>query len=211
MITRILSFLFTVSLVFAAVCGERGEAQSQDTYTVRSGDSLWEIAQRYRLELDVIIRANPQFANPDLIYPGDKVRLPLSSIKIASASVEDQVLQMVNQERTNYGLSPLTANWQLARVARFKSEDMRDSRYFDHHSPQYGSPFDMMKNFQIIYTAAGENIAAGQTTAEEVMRGWMDSPGHRENILNPQFTQMGIGYAQGGEMGHYWTQMLIHP
>ena len=83
---------------------------------------------------------------------------------------------------------------------------MKNKNYFDHNSPTYGSPFDMMKSFGISYTSAGENIAMGQTTPEQVVQAWMDSQGHRENIMNPSFTQIGVGYVASG---NYWTQMFI--
>ncbi len=191
--------------VFAAAAQP---APDTDVYIVKPGDSLWKIAVKYQVGLSEIIRANPQFANPHLIYPGNKVTVPLLS---AVKAIENQVVALVNRERTNRGLRPLAANWQLARVARIKSQDMRDRRYFSHQSPTYGSPFQMMRSFGISYTSAGENIAAGQKTAADVMRGWMNSPGHRQNILNPQFTQIGVGYAKGGSYGTYWTQMFIRP
>jgi uncharacterized YkwD family protein len=86
---------------------------------------------------------------------------------------------------------------------------MIDKNYFSHTSPTYGSPFDMMKNFGITYSTAGENIAAGQATPKEVVNAWMNSEGHRKNILSSQFTEIGVGYAKGGSYGHYWTQMFI--
>jgi len=104
------------------------------------------------------------------------------------------------------GLSPLSLSPQLSRVARAKSQDMKDKKYFDHTSPTYGSPFEMMKAFGISYSIAGENIAKGQPTPEAVVKAWMNSPGHRANILNPAFTQIGVGYVGGA---HYWTQMFI--
>ena len=83
---------------------------------------------------------------------------------------------------------------------------MKDNNYFDHNSPTYGSPFDMMKQFGISYTSAGENIAQGQQTPEEVVEAWMNSQGHRENIMNASFTHIGVGYV---ESGNYWTQQFI--
>ena len=94
----------------------------------------------------------------------------------------------------------------LRNVARIKSTDMRTNGYFSHTSPTYGSPFDMMKQFGISYTAAGENIAQGYATPEAVVKGWMNSSGHRANILSSNFTHIGIGYDNNG---HYWTQMFI--
>lgn len=185
-------------------------AQPSDTatYTVQPGDSLWKISVKYQVGLSEIIGANPQFPNPHLIYPGDKVKVPLfTQVK----AVEYQVVKLVNQERAKYGLRPLSVNWQLSRVARYKSADMRDKGYFSHTSPTYGSPFVMMKSFRVSYSTAGENIAAGQTTAAAVMQSWMNSPGHRQNILNGSFTQIGVGYATGGSYRFYWTQMFIRP
>ena len=179
-------------------------AAETDTYTVVKGDSLWKIAVKYQVGLSEIIAANPQFENPDLIYPGQKVYVPLNDEEILS--YEEQVINFVNEVRAQYGLNKLTANWQLSRVARYKSQDMHDNGYFSHTSPVYGSPFDMIKNFGISYRTAGENIARGQRTPQEVMSDWMNSSGHRANILNASFTQIGVGYVSDG---NYWTQMFI--
>ncbi len=122
---------------------------------------------------------------------------------------ERKVVELVNQERVQRGLAPLKVDVELSKVARVKSEDMRDNRYFSHDSPTYGSPFDMMRKFGIQYRAAGENIAAGYPTPEAAVKGWMNSSGHRANILSSQFTHIGVGYAKGGPYGHYWTQQFI--
>lgn len=123
-------------------------------------------------------------------------------------SIEQQVLDLVNKERTANGLNALTLNVEVSKVAQMKSEDMRDKNYFSHTSPTYGSPFEMLKKFNVKYTYAGENIAKGQKTPEAVVNAWMNSEGHRANILNPNYTQMGIGYALKGSTP-YWTQMFI--
>ncbi len=119
---------------------------------------------------------------------------------------EKQVVDLVNSERAANGLAPLTLNEKLCGVARTKSQDMKNLGYFSHTSPTYGSPFDMMKSFGISYRTAGENIAMGQRTPQEVVNAWMNSAGHRANILNPSFTQIGVGYVADG---NYWTQMFI--
>ena len=119
---------------------------------------------------------------------------------------EKRVVELVNEIRVENGLSPLTLNSKLSNVARLKSQDMKDKNYFSHTSPTYGSPFDMMKQFGISYRSAGENIAMGYATPEAVVNGWMNSPGHRANILNSSFKQIGVGYVAGG---NYWTQMFI--
>ena len=112
----------------------------------------------------------------------------------------------MNEIRAQNGLKALTYNWELSRVARYKSQDMKENRYFSHTSPVYGTPFQMMKNFGITYRSAGENIAYGYTSPQAVVNAWMNSSGHRENILNASFTQIGVGYVADG---NYWTQMFI--
>ncbi|WLD94597.1 CAP domain-containing protein [Alkalihalobacillus sp. AL-G] len=167
---------------------------------------MWKIALRYQVGVSEIINANPQIENPNLIYPGQRLNIPeLNGVK----SIEAQVVELVNQERAKYGLQPLQENWELSRVARFKSKDMIQQNYFSHTSPTYGSPFKMMSDFGISYRAAGENIAAGQRTPEQVVNTWMNSEGHRRNILSSRYTEIGVGYAEGGSYGHYWTQMFI--
>ena len=119
---------------------------------------------------------------------------------------ERQVVDLVNVQRARSGLQPLTLDAELCRFARVKSQDMHDNRYFDHNSPTYGSPFDMMRSFGITYASAGENIAMGYSTPEAVVSAWMNSDGHRANILSSKFALLGVGYvADGG----YWTQWFI--
>ena len=125
------------------------------------------------------------------------------------AAYQQEVVNLVNKERAKYGLSALKSNASLANVATIKSQDMIDKNYFDHTSPTYGSPFDMMKQFGISYKTAGENIAMGQKTPTEVVNAWMNSPGHRANILNENFTQIGVGVAKNSKGQLYWTQMFI--
>ncbi|MBK5463118.1 MULTISPECIES: CAP domain-containing protein [unclassified Peribacillus] len=122
------------------------------------------------------------------------------------SAFEQQVVKLTNAERAKQGLAALKIDTELSKVARLKSQDMKDKNYFDHNSPTYGSPFDMMKKFGISYTSAGENIAQGQKTPEEVVEAWMNSQGHRENIMNSSFTHIGVGYV---ESGNYWTQQFI--
>ncbi|KHF39843.1 CAP domain-containing protein [Halalkalibacter okhensis] len=119
---------------------------------------------------------------------------------------EQRVIELTNTERRNNGLSDLQADAALSNVARVKSTDMQENNYFSHTSPTYGSPFDMIRDFDISYQAAGENIAQGQRSPEEVVQAWMNSQGHRENILNGSFTHIGVGHV---ENGNYWTQLFI--
>lgn len=197
-----LGIILAVSPIFMP----KVEAQGTNVHVVQKGESMWKISVKYQIGLSEIIRANPTVKNPSLIYPNQKLNIPnIDNVK----NVENQVLSIVNQERAKAGLKPLEMDWELERVARTKSQDMADKGYFSHQSPTYGSPFDMMKQFGINYRSAGENIASGQTTPQDVMVSWMNSQGHRENILKPEYTHIGVGYYRGGSYGHMWTQMFI--
>lgn len=179
-------------------------ASATATHTVVAGDSMWKIAVKYQVGLSELKGANPHIANPNLIYPGQVINIP--TVDTSVSSYEREVVRLVNAERAKRGLNELTYDWQLSRVARYKSQDMRDNNYFSHTSPTYGSPFQMMKNFGISYRTAGENIAKGQATPAAVVNAWMNSSGHRANILNSSFTHIGVGYVADGR---YWTQMFV--
>ena len=122
------------------------------------------------------------------------------------SAYEQEVVTLVNAERARYGLSALTLDETLCGYARVKSQDMHDQGYFSHTSPTYGSPFDMMRSFGVSYRSAGENIAMGYSTPEAVVAAWMNSAGHRANILSANYTTLGVGYV---EDGGYWTQWFI--
>lgn len=179
-------------------------AAASTTHTVAPGDSMWKIAVKYEVGLSEIKNANPHITNPDLIYPGQIITIP--GIDSTITEFENEVVRLVNEKRAENGLSKLTADWELSRVARYKSQDMKDNNYFSHTSPIYGSPFDMIKNFGISYRTAGENIAKGQSTPQAVVNAWMNSSGHRANILNASFKKIGVGFVKNGK---YWTQMFI--
>jgi len=134
---------------------------------------------------------------------------PVTTPSTDFSSYQQQVLDLVNAERTKRGLSPLTLDSNLSSVATKKSQDMATKNYFSHTSPTYGSPFDMMNKFGISYRSAGENIAKGQRTPQEVVTAWMNSEGHRKNILSSDFTKLGVGIAKDSNGTIYWTQMFI--
>ncbi len=121
----------------------------------------------------------------------------------------NKILNLVNQEREKVGLSLLSLNDELCAVAQMKAEDMAENNYFSHNSPAYGSAFDMMKEYNINYMAAGENIAKGQRSADFVMRSWMRSQGHRNNILREKYEEIGVGYAVNEKGIAYWVQLFI--
>jgi uncharacterized YkwD family protein len=198
---------------------------------VKSGDTIWSIAKRYHINFHELKDLNKVlFEDLDLIYPKDKVDLPnyehgqstesnssndeietgnnkVEKVDFSSEALE--VLRLVNEERKKQGLNELILNHTLNGVATKKAEDMRDNNYFSHQSPQYGSPFEMLQRFGVHYSSAGENIAAGQKTAQNVMTDWMNSSGHRANILNKNYTELGVGYVEGGTYGTYWVQLFV--
>ena len=133
---------------------------------------------------------------------------PVTTTQTTSAlsAYEQKVVDLTNQERAKNGLPALKVDLTLSKMAREKSRDMSANGYFSHTSPTYGSPFDMMKKYGISYRYAGENIAMGQRTPEEVVKAWMNSEGHRKNILSPNFNYIGVGYVS---QGNYWTQEFI--
>ena len=199
---KITVFIFSIVAVFMLLCISASAAGV--THTVVRGDTLWKIAVKYEVGLSEIKSANTHIKNYDLIYPGQVINIPVTDTSVTS--YEREVVRLVNIERTKAGLNELSHDWELSRVARIKSQDMKDNKYFSHQSPTYGSPFQMMKSFGIPYRSAGENIARGQATPQAVVNAWMNSSGHRANILNSSFTHIGVGYVANGK---YWTQMFI--
>lgn len=196
--------LFTLFLITLLILPALLLPTSAASHTVVSGDSLWKIAVQYQIGISELKQANPQIQNFDLIYPGQILAIP--TLDSTATDYEQEVIRLVNEIRAENGLNALTYDWELSRVARYKSQDMKDNRYFSHTSPVYGSPFQMIRNFGISFRSAGENIAKGYATPQAVVNGWMNSSGHRANILNAAYTRIGVGYVAGG---NYWTQMFI--
>lgn len=238
-------------------------AASAASYQVANQDTMWSISQKCGVSLTSLIKANSQIANPNVIWSGMIIQLPVkqptattpttptapvktpattptapaetpattpaapvttpaekpatttpsqgtttpTSGSVGNATQQayaNQVVDLVNQERAKAGLSALVIDSKLAQMAMDKAVDMYNNNYFDHNSPTYGSPFNMMKTYGISYTYAGENIAKGQRTPQEVMTAWMNSQGHRENILNANYTKIGVSYYNGE-----WVQEFI--
>lgn len=175
-------------------------------YRVRRNETMWGISKKFGIDLSQLLNENPQIKDPSTVKEGQNISVPNPS---DSNNEEDKVLELVNRERANRGLQLLKGNSELKRVARKKCQDMINKNYFAHESPTYGSPFKMMESEGIRFTAAGENIAMGQPTAEQVMSAWMNSPGHRNNILSPAYTDLGVGVAKDKNGNLYWTQLFI--
>lgn len=220
---------FVASVAFALCLAVAAPASASTQYTVQQGDSLWKIARQFKISFIEILKANHLLSNPSLIYPKQVIQLPQnagvetnnhsdsdniqqgndSARQGTTSALETAVLNLVNQERQKAGLNPLTMSDKLVNLAEMKAQDMAQNNYFSHTSPTYGSPFEMLQKYGVSYRSAGENIAAGQTTAEAVMQDWMNSSGHRANILNSSYTEIGVGYFAGNKYRTEWVQLFI--
>lgn len=219
-------YVFLVTLVF----GFASQSSASTIYTVQKGDSLWTIAKQFKVSFKDILHENRKLADVHMIFPNQKIVLPngstgtgttehsesdniaqgnSSAIAGSVDAKEEAVVRLVNQERAKQGLQPLTLSSKLTDLAEMKAEDMASKNYFSHTSPTYGTPFQMLQQYGVSYKSAGENIAAGQKSAEEVMKAWMNSSGHRANILNSSYTEIGVGYYGGGSYGTEWVQLFI--
>ena len=198
---KYLNFVVCTAVIAAMVVPT---VHAASAYTVVLGDTMWKIAVKNEIGVSEIKNANPQVSDPDLIYPGQVLNVPEIDEDVLQFELE--VIRLVNEIRASNGLSELKYNWELCRVARYKSQDMKDKRYFSHTSPTYGSPFKMISDFGLTYRSAGENIARGMSSPKTVVDAWMNSSGHRANILNSSYTEIGVGYVAEG---NYWTQMFI--
>lgn len=199
----ILSLLLLFSAAIPAYAADQGRCRAQSR--------LWQyVCDRFSFGCGTPASCVPsepdeptQPSEPDEPSVPDAPTQPSAG---AASSYEQEVVTLVNAERAKYGLAALTLDETLCSYARVKSQDMHDNGYFSHESPTYGSPFAMMQSFGVSYRAAGENIAMGYSSPEAVVSAWMDSAGHRANILSDSYTSIGVGYvADGG----YWTQWFV--
>lgn len=156
----------------------------------------------------VIKPPTPTPTQPQVPVPSTPAPVPTPQPTTGLSTEESKMVNLVNQARIGQGIKPLSVNQQLATLARKKSQDMVTNNYFSHNSPTYGSPFDMMKSAGVTYRTAGENIA-GASTTETAHQNLMNSPGHKANILNTNFTEVGIGIVKGSAYGNIFTQMFI--
>lgn len=176
---------------------------------VFAGVGDWYIVQ---VEGDYVGAVSKKYVKP--IYPqtsssGGKTSSSGTGTTTATLSADEQeVFNLINQQRANNGLAALKVDSEVQRVARIKAQDMVNNNYFDHNSPTYGSPFDMLKSFKISYKSAGENIA-GNNNNSAAVTAWMNSPGHKANILNSSFNYTGVGVVNGSKYGKIYVQMFI--
>ena len=131
-----------------------------------------------------------------------------SNTNTAMTADEKEVFDLINKQRTQNGLSALKLDTETLRVARIKAQDMVDNNYFSHNSPTYGTPFQMLNSFKISYKTAGENIA-GNSSNSAAVTAWMNSSGHKANILNSSFNYTGIGVVKGSKYGKIYVQLFL--
>ena len=194
-------------------------------YTVHQGDFLSSIAQKFygdgsEASWRIIYAANKDKIGPDptKLQPGMVLFIPAKdSGRVDPSDFVHQVFELVNQERSRAGLAALTLNSQLCQSAQAHSQDMADHNFMGHNGSDGSTPWDRMHQAGYQFSHAGENCAAGAATPEAVMSMWMNetppNDGHRQNILSPNFRDIGVGYAyqQASQYGHYWTQDFASP
>lgn len=176
---------------------------------VFAGVGNWYIVQ---VEGDYVGAVSKQYVKP--IYPSSTGGGGSSSGGTTTDNIskltsdELEVFNLINAQRTKNGLSALKIDSEVQNVARIKAQDMVNNNYFSHNSPIYGSPFDMLKSFKVSYKTAGENIA-GNSSNSAAVNAWMNSSGHKANILNSSFNYTGIGVVKGSKYGKIYVQMFI--
>ena len=179
---------------------------------VFAGVGNWYIVQ---VEGDYVGAVSKQYVKP--IYPSaktgstSKTTEDSGNSKTITSSMnadEQEVFDLINKQRADNGLVALKSDAEIQRIARIKAQDMIDNNYFSHSSPTYGSPFDMLKKFGVSYKTAGENIAGNSSNSEAVIA-WMNSSGHRANILNSSYNYTGIGVVTGSKYGKIYVQMFV--
>lgn len=187
-------------------------AKKNEYIRVFAGVGNWYIVQ---VEGDYVGAVNKKYVKP--IYPNstDSEKNSQNSTNNTTgantyslSADEKEVFSLINQQRANNGLSALKIDEEVQKVARIKAQDMVNNNYFSHNSPTYGSPFDMLKSFKVSYSTAGENIA-GNSNNSAAVNAWMNSPGHKANILNDTFKFTGIGVVTSSKYGKIYVQMFI--
>ena len=183
---------------------------NKDEYIrVFAGIGSWYVVQ---VNGDYIGAVSSKYVKP--IYPNSSSTQNNSTTPSTSTSSTDltqdelETFNLVNQQRTNNGLSALKIDNEVQRVARIKAQDLVDNNYFDHNSPTYGTPFQMLKSFGITYKSAGENIA-GNSSNSAAVTAWMNSSGHRANILNSSYNYTGLAVVSSPKYGKIYVQMFI--
>ena len=180
-------------------------AKKNDYIRVFAGIGNWYVVQ---VDGDYVGVVTKQYVKP--IYPETTTSKSTTNTSTNTnlSSDEQEVFDLINKQRTNNGLAALKIDDEVQRVARIKAQDMVNNNYFSHTSPTYGSPFDMLKSFKVSYKTAGENIA-GNSSNSGAVNAWMNSSGHKANILNNSFNYTGIGVVKSPRYGKLYVQMFI--
>ncbi|MDZ5470663.1 CAP domain-containing protein [Bacillus sp. 31A1R] len=202
----IIIFLCTFVCLFG-----KATASISSIYHVKKGDTLWNISSSLNLDFKDLLDVNPQLENPDIIFPGDEINIPRKKENKSRfiGKTQSIIFEYANEKRIKAGLTPLILDDELSKAAVLKAEDMRKNEYVAHNSPTYGNPTVMLEALHIPFQTVKENIGAGQKSEQEVFHAWMNSIIQRENLLDKEATHIGIGYAEGGLHGHYWTTFII--
>lgn len=188
-----------------------GTAKKNDYIRVFAGIGNWYVVQ---VDGDYVGVVSKQYIKP--IYPSVDITTKTQNNTVennkttnSNLSVDEkEVFDLINKQRTNNGLTALKIDDEVQRVAKIKAQDMVNNSYFSHTSPTYGSPFDMLKSFKVSYKTAGENIA-GNPSNSGAVTAWMNSSGHKANILNSSFNYTGIGVVSSSKYGKIYVQMFI--
>lgn len=177
---------------------------------VFAGVGDWYIVQ---VEGDYVGAVSKKYVKP--IYPGSSGSSGSNNSSNNSGTTtstmtsdEKEVFNLINKQRTTNGLPALKVDAEVQRVAKIKAQDMVNNNYFSHTSPTYGSPFEMLQSFKVSYKTAGENIA-GNSSNSGAVNAWMNSSGHKANILNSSFNYTGIGVVNSPKYGKVYVQMFI--
>lgn len=211
---------FSTGLVTASVLNVRSgpgtkykvvaTVKKNEYIRVFAGVGDWYIVQ---VEGDYVGAASKKYVKA--IYPGGNTSTGSGSNSSSGSSQtstmtsdEKEVFDLINKQRTANGLSALKVDSEVQRVAKIKAQDMVNNGYFSHNSPTYGTPFQMLQSFKVSYKTAGENIA-GNSSNSGAVNAWMNSSGHKANILNSSFTHTGIGVVSSPKYGKIYVQMFI--
>lgn len=179
-------------------------AKVGDWYVVQTNDDLiGTVNKKY-------VRAINSKANSETTSNTTTTTTPTNKTDVSQtpSDLEKELLDLINEKRVAYGLSKLSFDTATQKTAKAKAEDLVANNYFSHNSPTYGTPFEMMQNFGVTYKTAGENIA-GNSTLEGAVNAWMNSQGHRENILNNAYNLTGIGIVKSDTYGYVMVQMFV--
>lgn len=162
-------------------------------------DVSWD-SKNYKVSIKTNATIKPKPNKNQYVVYGDSNQI---------VKMDLDLFYLTNAERISRGIKPLAYDVENSKVARLKSKDMHNKKYFLHTSPTYGTPFEMLDKYKVDYQYAGENLAAGFSTAKEAVNAWMNSAGHKENLLRPEFERVGFGYFKGpDEYKHYYTQIF---